>query len=172
MAQPSLLMVALTTDPLIAQHDWLMAQIYGWCIIQKIIFQKTCKFFTPRWVSIGLCLWVAKVHLVRPTNNDLNRISIENASHTMQNRKHAIWTSILSPHSHQGRSMKTKATIDSGSKQGCAMSHGSKSLISLVVGWVSTTGVLWMKIKRLWEHKDEFFSIFVKFSSQDLKGHL
>ena len=36
----------------------------------------------------------------------------------------------------------------------------SKSLISLVVGWVSTTGVLWMKIKRLWEYKDDF-SVFL-----------
>ena len=29
-----------------------------------------------------------------------------------------------------------------------------------------------MKIERLWEYKDDFFSIFVKFSCQDLKGHL
>ena len=32
----------------------------------------------------------------------------------------------------------------------------SKSPISLVVGWFSTTGVLWMKIKRLWEYMDDF----------------
>ena len=32
----------------------------------------------------------------------------------------------------------------------------SKSLISLVFGWLSTTGVLLMKIKRLWEYKDDF----------------
>ena len=36
----------------------------------------------------------------------------------------------------------------------------SKSLISLVDGWLSTTGVLWMKIKRLWEYKDDF-SVFL-----------
>ena len=28
-----------------------------------------------------------------------------------------------------------------------------------------------MKIKRLLEYKDDLFSFFVKFSSQDLKGH-
>ena len=32
----------------------------------------------------------------------------------------------------------------------------SISLILLVVGWLSTTGVLWMKNKRLWEYKDDF----------------
>ena len=31
----------------------------------------------------------------------------------------------------------------------------SKSLISLVIGCLSTTGVLRMKIKRLWEYKDD-----------------
>ena len=48
----------------------------------------------------------------------------------------------------------------------------SKSLISLVIRCLSTTGVFLLKIKRLWEYKDDFFSIFVKFLSQDLKGHL
>ena len=32
----------------------------------------------------------------------------------------------------------------------------SKSLISLVIGCLSTAGVLRMKIKRLWEYKDDF----------------
>ena len=32
----------------------------------------------------------------------------------------------------------------------------SKSLISLVVRWLSTTGVLQIKIKRLWKYKDDF----------------
>ena len=60
--------------------------------------------------------------------------------------------------------------IDRGSYQsrvGC-----SKSLISLAVGMCSTTGVFWMKMIRLWEYTGEFFSIFVNFSSQDLKGYL
>ena len=36
-----------------------------------------------------------------------------------------------------------------------------KSVISLVVGWLWTTWVLRMKIKRLWEFKDDF-SVFCK----------
>ena len=32
----------------------------------------------------------------------------------------------------------------------------SKTLISHVIGCLSTTGVLWMKIKKLWEYKDDF----------------
>ena len=38
----------------------------------------------------------------------------------------------------------------------------SNSLMSPVVGWFSTIGVLLMKIKRLLEYKGEFFSIFCK----------
>ena len=48
----------------------------------------------------------------------------------------------------------------------------SKSLMSLVVGCFRLLGFLEMKIKRLFEYEDDFFSIFVKFSSQDLKCHL
>ena len=38
---------------------------------------------------------------------------------------------------------------------GVGMGH-SKSVISLAILCLSTTGVLWMKIKRPWEYKDDF----------------
>ena len=41
----------------------------------------------------------------------------------------------------------------------------SNSQISLIVGWFSTTGVLWMKIKRLWEYKDEFLVFLAHLST-------